>query len=76
MNCPKLGLDWKYIANLVKLPDVQVRDNLLVDGRMVTYTSTVKPEWIYLPRHRRTITLMSLKLRGLSRLTKLNSYLH
>jgi hypothetical protein len=39
-----LSLDWKYIANLVELPDVQVRDNPLVDGRMITYTSTVKPD--------------------------------
>lgn len=39
-----LSLDWKYIANLVELPDVQVRDNPLVDGRMVTYTSTVRPD--------------------------------
>ena len=28
----------------MELPDVQVRDNPLVDGRMITYTSTVKPD--------------------------------
>ena len=38
-----LSSDWKYIANLVELPDVEVRDDPLVDGRMVTYTSTVPP---------------------------------
>jgi hypothetical protein len=38
-----LSSDWKYIANLVELPDVEVRDDPLVDGRMVTYTSTVRP---------------------------------
>ncbi|CAN5135388.1 hypothetical protein BH18THE2_BH18THE2_31460 [soil metagenome] len=38
-----LSSDWKFIANLVELPDVEVRDDPLVDGRMVTYTSTVRP---------------------------------
>jgi hypothetical protein len=38
-----LSMGWKYIANFIELPDVQVRDNPLVDGRMVTYTSTVRP---------------------------------
>lgn len=38
-----LSSDWKYIANLVELPAVEVRDDPLVDGRMVTYTSTVSP---------------------------------
>ncbi|MDW0274200.1 MAG: hypothetical protein QN756_10770 [Nitrososphaeraceae archaeon] len=38
-----LSSDWKYIANLLELPDVEVRDNPLVDGRMVTYTSKVRP---------------------------------
>ena len=38
-----LSSDWKCIANLVELPDVEVRDDPLVDGRMVTYTSTVRP---------------------------------
>lgn len=38
-----LSSDWKYIANLVELPAVEVRDDPLVDGRMVTYTSTVRP---------------------------------
>jgi hypothetical protein len=38
-----LSSDWKYIANLIELPDVEVRINPLVDGRMVTYTSKVRP---------------------------------
>ena len=38
-----LSSDRKYIANLVELPDVEVRDDPLVDGRMVTYTRTVRP---------------------------------
>lgn len=38
-----LSMDWKYIANFMELPDAQVRDNPLVDGRMVTYARTVRP---------------------------------
>jgi hypothetical protein len=38
-----LSSDWKYIANLLELPDVEVRNNPLVDGRMITYTSKVRP---------------------------------
>jgi hypothetical protein len=38
-----LSSDWKYIANLIELPDVEVRINPLVDGRTVTYTSKVRP---------------------------------
>jgi hypothetical protein len=38
-----LSMDWKYIANFMELPDVQVRDNPMVDGRMVTYAGTVRP---------------------------------
>ncbi|HMG38571.1 MAG TPA: hypothetical protein VK566_05280, partial [Nitrososphaeraceae archaeon] len=34
-----LSMDWKYIANILELPDIQVRDNPLVDGRMITYGS-------------------------------------
>ena len=37
-----LSSDWKYIANLLELPDIEVRDNPLVDGRIVTYTSKVR----------------------------------
>lgn len=36
-----LSMDWRYIANITELPDAQVRNNTTVDGRMVTYASTV-----------------------------------
>ena len=38
-----LSMDWKYIANILELPDIQVRDNPLVDGRMITYGSAARP---------------------------------
>jgi hypothetical protein len=38
-----LSMDWKYVANILELPDIQVRDNPLVDGRMITYGSAARP---------------------------------
>src|SRR5918994_2650867 len=36
-------MDWRYISEITELPDIQVRDNPMVDGRMVTYTSKARP---------------------------------
>src|SRR5918992_679558 len=41
-----LSMDWKHIANIVQLPDNQVRNNPMVDGRIVTHGSKVKPRII------------------------------
>ena len=38
-----LSMDWRYISEITELPDIQVRDNPMVDGRMVTYTSKARP---------------------------------
>jgi len=38
-----LSMDWRYISEITELPDIQVRDNPMVDGRMVTYASKARP---------------------------------
>jgi len=38
-----LSMDWRYISGITELPDIQVRDNPMVDGRMVTYASKARP---------------------------------
>jgi hypothetical protein len=38
-----LSMDWRYISEITELPDIQVRDNPMVDGRIVTYASKARP---------------------------------
>jgi hypothetical protein len=38
-----LIMDWRYISEITELPDIQVRDNPMVDGRIVTYASKARP---------------------------------
>lgn len=38
-----LSMDWRYISEITELPDIQVRDNPMIDGRMVTYASKARP---------------------------------
>ena len=35
-------MDWRYISEITELPDIQVRDNPMVNGRIVTYASKAR----------------------------------